>query len=567
MNDLNLIYDIVIIGGGATGCGAAVDAASRGYKTLLVEQYDFAKGTSSRSTKLVHGGVRYLAQGNIKLVREALAERGRLLKNAPHVTGTQLFVVPVFSLWEKFYYSVGLKVYDILSGKLSLGKTQLLSRKKTLELLPALNPKKLVGGILYYDGQFNDAELCIDLVHTAVRHGAEVMNYTKAVGFIKEKGVIVGVELEDMLGAGIAAAGVAASADDVADGGPQAKARRVVRCKTVINATGVFTDAVLQMDDPHADTLVYPSQGIHLVIDAKHFKGTNALMIPKTDDGRVLFAVPWQGKVVVGTTDTHVDHIDVEPLPLAEEIIFLLDHFNRYCNAQLTKADVLSVFVGLRPLVKAAGTTVSSMLSRDHTLVVSPSKMVTITGGKWTTYRKMAEDAVNNAVFVGKLEGGKAAKKLDKNSAEKLAAKKGEPFVEKKCITKELPIGDLGAAKKLAAELIAADPAMGELLTVAAAQTASVSESQMTTANAAQAHEASAIRVVDVVVAARCNYVKTVEDFLARRNRLLFLDARAAIELAPAVAKILQKELHWSDAQREAQIQSFIQLAQQYIVH
>lgn len=551
---LDTIYDIVIIGGGATGCGAAVDAASRGYKTLLVEQYDFAKGTSSRSTKLVHGGVRYLAQGNIKLVREALAERGRLLKNAPHVTGTQPFVVPVFSLWEKFYYSVGLKVYDILSGKLSLGKTQLLSRKKTLELLPALNPNKLVGGILYYDGQFNDAELCIDLVHTAVRHGAEVMNYTKAVGFIKEKGVIVGVELEDTLGVDSGgAAGVAASADEVADGsGVQPKPRKIVHCKTVINATGVFTDAVLQMDDPHADTLVYPSQGIHLVIDAKHFKGTNALMIPKTDDGRVLFAVPWQGKVVVGTTDTHVDHIDAEPLPLAEEIIFLLDHFNRYCNAQLTKADVLSVFVGLRPLVKAAGTTVSSMLSRDHTLVVSPSKMVTITGGKWTTYRKMAEDAVNNAVFVGKLEGGKAAKKLDKKSREKLAAKKGESFVERKCITKDLPIGDLGAAKKLAEQLVAADPAMG---------------TQLTTANAAQAHEASAIRVVDVVVAARCNYVKTVEDFLARRNRLLFLDARAAIELAPAVAKILQKELLWSDAQREAQIQSFIQLAQQYIVH
>ena len=516
MNDLNTIYDIVIIGGGATGCGAAVDAASRGYKTLLVEQYDFGKGTSSRSTKLVHGGVRYLAQGNIKLVREALAERGRLLKNAPHVTGTQPFVVPVFSLWEKFYYSVGLKVYDILSGKLSLGKTQLLSRKKTLELLPELNPAKLVGGILYYDGQFNDAELCVDLVHTAERYGATVMNYTKAVGLIKEKGIIVGVELADTL-----------NADKSTNEFSSLASHRIVSCKTVINATGVFTDAVLQMDDPHADTLVYPSQGIHLVIDAKHFKGTNALMIPKTDDGRVLFAVPWQGKVVVGTTDTHVDHIEAEPLPLAEEIIFLLDHFNRYCNAQLTKADVLSVFVGLRPLVKAAGTTVSSMLSRDHTLVVSPSRLVTITGGKWTTYRKMAEDSVNNAVFVAKLEGGKADKKSD----------------ERKCITKDLPIGDLGASKKLAEQLLK-DPAMAEYIDTA-----------------------YAIRTVDVVIAARCKYVKTVEDFLARRNRLLFLDARAAMELAPAVGSILQKELHWSDEQREAQVQSFIQLAQQYIIH
>lgn len=534
MNDLNPTYDIVIIGGGATGCGAAVDAASRGYKTLLVEQYDFGKGTSSRSTKLVHGGVRYLAQGNIKLVREALAERGRLLKNAPHVTGTQPFVVPVFSLWEKFYYSVGLKVYDILSGKLSLGKTQLLSRKKTIELLPALNPAKLVGGILYYDGQFNDAELCIDLVHTAERYGATVMNYTKAAGLIKEKGIIVGVELADTL-----QAGPLDRSDDegVAVGGVvvQTKSPRVVRCKTVINATGVFTDAVLQMDDPYADTLVYPSQGIHIVIDAKHFKGTNALMIPKTDDGRVLFAVPWQGKVVVGTTDTHVDHIEAEPLPLAEEIIFLLDHFNRYCNAQLTKADVLSVFVGLRPLVKAAGTTVSSMLSRDHTLVVSPSRLVTITGGKWTTYRKMAEDAVNNAVFIGKLEGGK-------------------------CITKDLQIGDLGASKKLAEQLLKEDPSLGAMLFQDLKEKSSSVGADLLSG-------AYAIRAVDVVIAARCKYVKTVEDFLARRNRLLFLDARAAIEIAPAVGSILQKELDWSDTQREAQVEAFIQLAHQYMVH
>lgn len=525
MNDLNPTYDIVIIGGGATGCGAAVDAASRGYKTLLVEQYDFGKGTSSKSTKLVHGGVRYLAQGNIKLVREALAERGRLLKNAPHVTGTQPFVVPVFSLWEKFYYSVGLKVYDILSGKLSLGKTQLLSRKKTLELLPALNPAKLVGGILYYDGQFNDAELCIDLVHTAERFGATVMNYTKAVGLIKEKGLIVGVELEDTLGA--VGRVMSDDATDVNQANPLGQLPRKVFCKTVINATGVFTDAVLQMDDPQADTLVYPSQGIHLVIDAKHFKGGNALMIPKTDDGRVLFAVPWQGKVVVGTTDSHMDHIEAEPLPLAEEIIFLLDHFNRYCNAQLTKEDVLSVFVGLRPLVKSADTQVSSMLSRDHTLVVSPSRLVTITGGKWTTYRKMAEDAVNNAVFVAKLEGGK-------------------------CITKDLPIGDLGASKKLAEQLLKTDTKMGEYLKPDWASYPDPSY---------------AIRAVDVVIAARCKYVKTVEDFLARRNRLLFLDARAAIEIAPAVGSILQKELDWSDAQREAQVEAFIQLAHQYMVH
>ncbi|MBA4258920.1 MAG: FAD-dependent oxidoreductase [Chitinophaga sp.] len=537
----NHTYDIVIIGGGATGLGSAVDAASRGYKTLLIEQHDFGKGTSSRSTKLVHGGVRYLAQGNIKLVREALAERGRLLKNAPLMTSTQPFVVPVFSLWEKFYYSAGLMLYDLLSGKLSLGKTRLLSRKKTLELLPNINPQKVAGGILYYDGQFNDAELCIELANTAERYGATVLNYTKAVGFIKENGVIVGVELEDMLGAAVSGGEVAGSGDVAresdGDSGELAREqiRKKVSCRCVINATGVFTDAVLQMDDPNADTLVYPSQGIHLVVEPKFFRGDNAMMIPKTDDGRVLFAVPWQGKVVVGTTDTHVDHIDLEPMPLAEEIHFVLEHFNRYTNASITKEDVLSVFVGLRPLVKSADSTISSILSRDHTLVVSPSRLVTITGGKWTTYRKMAEDAVNNAVFVAKLDGAVTGAAL------------GAASGAKKCITKDLPIGDLGAARDLAAQLIAADSSMAAFLT--------------------SAYPAYAIRVVDVVVAARCKYVRTVEDFLARRNRLLFLDARAAITLAPSVATILQKELNWTNEEREAQLQSFIQLAQQYIIH
>ncbi|WP_295231131.1 glycerol-3-phosphate dehydrogenase/oxidase [Sediminibacterium sp.] len=541
----NHTYDIVIIGGGATGLGSAVDAASRGYKTLLVEQADFGKGTSSRSTKLVHGGVRYLAQGNIKLVREALAERGRLLKNAPLMTSTQPFVVPVFSLWEKFYYSAGLMLYDVLSGKLSLGKTRLLSRKKTLELLPNINPKKVAGGILYYDGQFNDAELCIELAHTAERYGATVLNYTKAVGFIKEKDIIVGVELEDTLGAAVGAGGgeVAAGGDGINGASHVAEpTRQKVSCKCVINATGVFTDSVLQMDDPHADTLVYPSQGIHLVVDPKFFRGINAMMIPKTDDGRVLFAVPWQGKVVVGTTDSHVDHIDLEPLPLAEEIHFVLEHFNRYTNAAITKEDVLSVFVGLRPLVRSAnaGSNISSLLSRDHTLVVSPSRLVTITGGKWTTYRKMAEDAVNNAVFVAKLDGA------DRSS------KSGSTSSTKKCITKDLPIGDLGAARELAAQLTLDEPMLGNYL-----------DHEF----AAFHHITYAIRVVDVVVAARISYVRTVEDFLARRSRLLFLDARAAIKLAPSVATILQKELNWSNEEREAQLQSFIQLAQQYIIH
>ncbi len=520
------VYDIVIIGGGATGLGSAVDAASRGYKTLLVEQHDFGKGTSSRSTKLVHGGVRYLAQGNIKLVREALAERGRLLKNAPLMTSRQPFVVPVFSLWEKFYYSAGLMLYDLLSGKLSLGKTRLLSRKKTLELLPNINPKKVAGGILYYDGQFNDAELCIELAHTAERYGATILNYTKAVGLKKEKDVIVAVELEDTLAATM--------------GGAREPVRKKVSCKCVINATGVFTDAVLQMDDPNADTLVYPSQGIHLVVDPKFFRGDNAMMIPKTDDGRVLFAVPWQGKIVVGTTDSHVDHIDLEPLPLAEEIHFVLEHFNRYTNAAISKADVLSVFVGLRPLVKSASSNISSLLSRDHTLVVSPSCMVTITGGKWTTYRKMAEDAVNNAVFVAKLDQVDADDAANTNAKPKANTAR----IVKKCITQNLSIGDGGAAAALKQSLISNDASLADWL-----------------------HPAYGYCKADVIVAARCNMALTVEDFLARRIRLLFLDARAAVEVAPKVAELLAKELNYSTKQVEHQIANFNQLANQYIIH
>jgi len=310
--------------------GAAVDAASRGYKTLLVEQYDFSKGTSSRSTKLVHGGVRYLAQGNIKLVREALRERGRLLRNAPHLCSVQPFIVPVFSWWEKCYYALGLFVYDILSGKLSLGKTQVLSKKQTCTHLPAINPARLSGGVLYFDGQFDDSRLSTDLAVTASIHGAVLLNYCRASGFTKKRGRINGVELMDTL----------------------SNKTYLVSAKSVINATGVFTDSVMQMEDAEKHAIVSPSQGIHLVVAASFFPGKYAMMIPKTEDGRVLFAVPWHEKVVLGTTDTPIKMPSIEPKPLEEEIEFILKHINQYCSSQIKRSDVLSVYVGLRPLVK-----------------------------------------------------------------------------------------------------------------------------------------------------------------------------------------------------------------------
>ena len=476
-------WDIIIIGGGATGLGSALDAASRGYSTLLIEQYDFGKGTSSRSTKLVHGGVRYLAQGNIKLVLEALRERGYLLKNAPHVTSSLAFIIPAYSWWDKLFYGIGLQVYDIMSGKLSIGKTKLLSKKQTLAQLPGINEANLKGGILYYDGQFDDTRLATDLAITATQHQAVVLNYVKASSLLKTNGKLTGLIAEDTLT------------------GKQYS----LQAKAVINATGVFTDAVLQMDEPEEDHLVAPSQGIHLVVDKKFFPGNNALMIPKTDDGRVLFAVPWHNKVVLGTTDTPIEQISIEPKPLEEEIEFILHHANRYLEQDITRADVQSMFAGLRPLVKKRGTAKTSVLSRDHTILVSKSNLVTITGGKWTTYRKMAEDAIDNAVFIAKLE-------------------------RKECITKHLPIGKLQQD--------------GEKFIHAAQQLT----------------DADIKRYIETEMAL------TVEDVLARRTRILFTDARSAIQKAPEVARQMAAQLNKEEAWVTEQVSNFKALAEQYIL-
>ncbi len=489
-------WDMVIIGGGATGLGCALDAASRGYKTLLVEQYDFSKGTSSRSTKLVHGGVRYLEQGNIKLVREALRERGYLLKNAPHLTSVQPFIVPVFSLWEKIYYAIGLKIYDLLSGNLSLGKTKVLSKKETIAHLPAINPDKLSGGILYLDGQFDDSRLCIDLAITASNKGASVLNYCKAIGFEKNKDKICKVNITDTL-----------SGNEYS-----------VKTKSVINATGVFTDAVLQMDDAERHNLVSPSQGIHLVVDKSFFPGTNAMMIPKTADGRVLFAVPWHDKIILGTTDTPINITQIEPIPLEEEIEFILKHINQYGKNTILRKDVKSIYVGLRPLVRNKGKQRTSLLSRDHTLLIAPSGLVTITGGKWTTYRKMAQDAVDNAVFISKQ-------------------------IKTNCKTKNLFIGNNKEKEFLIKEMIQNNLLLGEKI-----------------------HANYPYLQADIVYGIKYEMALFVEDILARRTRLLFLDAKAAMEAAPLVANILATELQKNDQWIFDQIEQFNTLAKQYLL-
>jgi len=374
------IWDVCIIGGGATGLGAAADSASRGFKTILFEQHDFAKGTSSRSTKLVHGGVRYLQQGNVKLVMEALKERGLLMKNAPHLVHNQKFVVPNYKWWEGPFYGIGLKIYDWMAGKLGLGPSQFLSKEETLQLAPTLDPDGLRGSIVYHDGQFDDARLAISIAQTAAEHNGVVLNYSRVSGFLKAKNKIAGVQIKDIL----------------------TGKEYEVKSKAIINATGIFTDDVMKMDDPHHHKIIAHSQGIHLVVDKEFLPGDTAIMIPKTDDGRVLFAVPWHNKIILGTTDTPVNKSSLEPVPHNDEIDFILSHIGRYLTKDPQLSDVRSMFAGLRPLVKGK-TKKTAALSRDHLITVADSGLITITGGKWTTYRKMAEDVIDMAIEKNKL--------------------------------------------------------------------------------------------------------------------------------------------------------------------
>ncbi|MDT8436929.1 MAG: glycerol-3-phosphate dehydrogenase/oxidase [Gemmatimonadota bacterium] len=502
-------FDVLVIGGGATGLGVAVEAAARGYATLLLEQADFAQGTSSRSTKLIHGGVRYLRQGDISLVLEALHERGLLIRNAPHLVHHQAFVVPLYDWWEGPFYGIGLKVYDMLAGRLGLGPSRHLSRERTLELLPTIEPEGLRGGVIYYDGQFDDARLAVTLARTAADLGALPLNHVRVTGLLHEGGVVRGARAADAL----------------------TGHEMELRAEVVVNATGVFTDDVRRLDDPGVEGLVAASQGVHLVLDRRFQPGDSAIMVPETDDGRVLFAVPWHGRVVVGTTDTPVPRPSLEPRPLDEEVEFLLTHAARYLTEDPARRDVLSCFAGLRPLVGRGGGADTAELSRDHTVVVSPSGLVTITGGKWTTYRRMAEDAVNQAARVGCLEPRDS----------RTAGQRLHGWSED--LDPADPQSVYGADIPALRALIAERPELGEPL-----------------------HPALPFKAAEVVWAARTEAARRVEDVLARRTRALLLDARAAAEAAPRVAELLAAELGRDEAWAEAETAAFRALAAGYVL-
>jgi glycerol-3-phosphate dehydrogenase len=503
-------WDMIVAGGGATGVGVAIDAATRGYDVLLLEQSDFGKGTSSRSTKLVHGGVRYLEQGNVSLVMEALKERGLLLQNAPHLVGNLGFVVPNYDWWEAPFYGIGLKLYNLLAGKYDFGASRILSREETLERLPTIKTEGLKGGVIYFDGQFDDSRLLINLVATAFEQGATLLNYAEVTEFSKDnEGFVDGVGFLD----------------------GETGERFEARAKVVINATGPFADNLRRRADSSVQPTIAPSQGIHLVFDRSFLASDTAIMVPHTSDGRVMFAIPWHGHTVVGTTDTPVEEPALEPVAQEQEIEFILQTAALYLEKKPTRADILSVFAGIRPLVGAGEAGNTAALSRDHTIRIENSGMITVCGGKWTTYRHMAEDCVNQAAVLARLP-------------------------ERPCVTRHLNIhGFHQAAKKFGhLWMYGSDAPMVRRLEERDPGWAEPLDSELP------------YTLAEVVWAVRNEMARTLEDVLARRTRALFLNARAAIRMAPRVVQCIARELQQDREWESDQLRSFHETARNYLV-
>lgn len=506
-------YDVIVIGGGASGLGVAIDAQTRGLRTLLVEQDDFAKGTSSRSTKLVHGGVRYLEQGDIPLVLEALRERGLLHQNAPQLVHHLSFIIPRYKWWEGPFFGIGLKMYDLLAGRLNFAKSRLLDHDETIAKIPNVQTEDLIGGVEYYDGQFDDSRLAVTMAQTAADHGATLLNHCRVTALLKDDGMACGIEALDT----------------------ESGERLTARGKIVVNATGIFADTILHMDDPSTPRVVQPSQGVHLVLDRSFLPGESAIMVPHTDDGRVLFVIPWHGRVLVGTTDTPLEKSELEPRALPEEVEFILRNAARYLAREPEKSDILCVFAGQRPLVRPpnADGTPTKKISRNHEVLISDSGLVTLVGGKWTTYRQMAEDTVDAIEQLG-------------------------GFPERPCVTETLhlhgwrnpealptsdALGVYGSDAQHLERLMADEPDLAELI-----------------------HPRLPYPKAAIVWAARHEMARTVEDALARRTRALLLDAKAAADCAPEAARLMAAELGRDEAWQHRQIEEFQALAKGYLL-
>ena len=499
-------WDVIIIGGGASGLGVAIDSANRGYKTLLLEKNDFAKGTSSRSTKLVHGGVRYLQNGDISLVIEALKERGIMRINAPHLVRDLSFVIPSYEWWTSPFYGIGLKVYDMMAGKLGLGPSTILNREETLALIPNVSQEGLNGGVIYNDGQFDDARMAISMALTASQEGACLINYINVNGINKENELVTGVRIEDQISG----------------------KKKNIKSKVVINATGVFSDEIIALDQPNAKPMIRPSQGVHLVIEKSFLNGDHAIMVPQTSDGRVLFAVPWNDYVVLGTTDTPINETLEEPIALDSEIEFILKNAGAYMTKKPTRKDVKSVFAGLRPLAASEKNKESTKeISRHHKIIVSTSGLISVLGGKWTTYRKIAEDTVNTLQAVGGLP-------------------------ERQCNTKTLPIFGYETHSDWNDPMHYYGTESKKIIAINAKKAlVSLSEKFFITEN-------------QIIWAIQEEMAINLEDVLARRTRCLFLDAFETEKIAPKVASIIAKKLGHDNAWIKNELKQFNNLIKKY---
>ena len=481
---------IVVVGGGATGLGVAVDAATRGLSVALLEKTDFAKCTSSRSTKLVHGGVRYLQKGDVMLVLEALRERGRMKANAPHLVKDQAFVISNYSYWDNFLYFCGLTFYDMLSFGFGYGRSKFISAKKVMKYIPTSVEKGLKGGVVYHDGQFDDSRMAINLAQTCIENGGTVVNQASVTGIVHDDaGRAAGVKFVDNL----------------------TGEEHTIKARSVVNAAGCFVDDIMHMDSPTHRKMVTPSQGVHLVLDMKFLQSDYAIMVPKTSDGRVLFAVPWHDKVVVGTTDIVRPKAEEDPRPLKEEIDFILGTAGLYMNPAPTYKDILSVFAGQRPLAapKKEGKNTKE-ISRSHKIIVSDNGLVTI---------EVAKLPVRKCV----------TKKLRIHGYRKNPNLADHMYV-------------YGSDEPKILDLIKQQPELGEKLSPKYGYT-----------------------YAEVLWAVREEMAMTVEDVLSRRVRLLFVDAREAIAAAPKVAAMMARELGRDQAWIDTQVKDFTDLAKTYI--
>ncbi|MBM9589519.1 glycerol-3-phosphate dehydrogenase/oxidase [Leptospira sp. 201903075] len=506
-------YDVLVLGGGASGSGTALDAALRGYKVALLEKQDFSSGTSSRSTKLIHGGVRYLAQFHFKLIYEALSERKRLLQNAPHLVKPLQFVLPTYVWWEKPFFSIGLTMYDLLAGKSIVPGHERISKDTALDYFASLKKKNLKGGIAYYDAQFNDARLNVTAVRAAKENGADVLSRMEVISFLKDsKGKIIGVTAKDLI----------------------TKKKINIKAKVVANTTGVWIDSLRKLDDPKAEPVLAPSQGIHLVFDKEKLPCRTAMIIPKTPDGRVVFVIPWEGKVLLGTTDTAIQKIDEEPLPLASEVEFLLKTGNEYLDTKLTKNDIESVFSGLRPLISTGGKKDTKSISREEAILVSDSGLVTMSGGKWSTFRKMAEDLTDKLISVGKLSS------------------------KMKCVTASFAFpGADGYSKHLVAKI----QTMYDLSYETAVRLVDAYGGEVSFILGKKPKElkkGSGYFLEEIKHFVKKEFALSVSDVLSRRLRVVFLDLKLAESLAVPVANALAKELGWKETEKKASLNELL---------